>query len=444
MKSIDTEFPRVLVVSHNCFSDNTNMGRTLSSYFKSWNQDSVAQLYFHDETPNSKVCTRFYRFTDVDALKSIFLRAKKGREFYACNIEECRVDSRNYSPVTRNIYEFGRKRKPFVSYLRDLMWFFSSWYNRAFKKWLDNFDPQAVFIAAGDYAFPYKIAFKIAKQRNIPIYLCCYDDYFINYQHEGEFFRRVFYKHLLRNAKRTINACQVTFANNAKMAKDYEIFFGREWHVLYMPTTTICNKVDYNLNTRKEIAYFGNLSYKRNLQLVTVGRFLKELNSDYLPTHIDVYSNEKNETITDVLTSENGIVFHGSVSQIEVQQKMKNAIAVLHVESFDDQNRELVRYSFSTKIADCLGCGTPLIAFGPEDVASIEYLIDNGCAFVATKKDELVNVFRDILNQNKVNTVLDKAFLTVKNNHDPDRIDVMFENYFKNSSKFYNRNKEIE
>ena len=408
---------KVLVISHNCFSKNSNIGRTLASYFCNYNPNNLAQLYFHDETPNSSVCLNYYNFTDTDALKSIFARWRKGKVFNKGNIDLDRKDSRNYSSSTARIYEYGRKRKPFVSYLRDLMWRLSSWNNRHFKKWLYNFGPDLILLTASDYSFPYVIANKIKKMTKIPMIIVCYDDFFLNYQHQGEFFRNIFYRHFLKCANKAIKTSSATFANNPKMSKDYENFFGREWPVLYMSADYIATSISYDISKRKGICYLGNLGYNRNLQLVEIGKYLKNNKLGFLPKHIDVYSNEKNKETIGVLNEENGIVFHGSIAKDEVQKIVNNSIAVLHVESFDDKNRNLVKYSFSTKIADCLGSGTPLIAFGPGDIASIEYLIDNDCAFIAENNDELESVFNCLLEKNVVNKVLYNALTIARRNH---------------------------
>ena len=53
------------------------------------------------------------------------------------------------------------------------------------------------------------------------------------------------------------------------------------------------------------------------------------------------------------------------------------------MEAFDKENRDRVRYSVSTKIIESLASGRPLLAYGPEDVASMAYLRRNDCAALA-------------------------------------------------------------
>ena len=68
---------------------------------------------------------------------------------------------------------------------------------------------------------------------------------------------------------------------------------------------------------------------------------------------------------------------------------MGASIAVIHTESFKEEFKQAVAYSVSTKIADSLASGTCILAYGPKDVASIRYLIDNDVAFVVNNYEDL-------------------------------------------------------
>lgn len=64
----------------------------------------------------------------------------------------------------------------------------------------------------------------------------------------------------------------------------------------------------------------------------------------------------------------------GPRSYDEIKHIMHEADVVLHVESFDEKSIETVKYSFSTKIIDCLQSGSQILGVGPSGIASIEYL----------------------------------------------------------------------
>lgn len=414
---------KVLVISHNCFSSNTNLGKTLRSYFCSWD-NRISQLYFHSEVPNDDTCKNYYRFTDVDAVVSIFNKKRKGSIYQEKDIQLQSQDTRIDTGNLRKIYEYGRNRKPLICLLRDFVWLISNWNNRKLQDWLEEEKPEFIFLAAGDYSFPYKIALKISKIRNIPIVMCCFDDYYLNYQHKGEFLRKTFYRHLMRTARKTINNSAVTFATNPKMAADYEKYFGNTWPVLFTSTSVIKKEIEYS--DRKGIAYVGNLGCNRHLQLITMGKALKAFNSDNLPRYIDVYSNETNQEKLRILTEENGIKFHGAIPYTQVINVISEAIAVIHTESFDDENRNFVKYSLSTKIAESLGSGTPLIAFGPSEVASMDYLIQNKAAIVATSEYDLEKVYSTLSNPNECIQVIKKQLELAEKNHSIESVTSFF------------------
>ena len=61
-------YPRVLLISHNAFSFSKNNGKTFNLLFKGWDPNSLAQLYFSNELPESSTCFNYYRITDMDII----------------------------------------------------------------------------------------------------------------------------------------------------------------------------------------------------------------------------------------------------------------------------------------------------------------------------------------------------------------------------------------
>jgi hypothetical protein len=52
--------PRILVVSHNPFSDLQSNGKTLAAFFDGWDPERLAQLFFTLDAPSFAVCQRFF------------------------------------------------------------------------------------------------------------------------------------------------------------------------------------------------------------------------------------------------------------------------------------------------------------------------------------------------------------------------------------------------
>ena len=138
------------------------------------------------------------------------------------------------------------------------------------------------------------------------------------------------------------------------------------------------------------ITYLGNIRYDRYHSIAEMGKALEEINkangTDY---YINVYTNEKDKQILQTLEEVKTVHLCGFVSGKEFDEVLHNADFLLHTESFKEDYIELVRNSVSTKIADSLGSGVPLIAYGPDCIASMGHLIRNDCSITITEKDAL-------------------------------------------------------
>lgn len=413
--------PRVLIVSHNCFSTNTNMGKTLASYFAGWDPSALAQLYLHSELPNTEMCKNYFRITDSNALRSVLRRRRCGRPISPAEILPQTAQTRTDTGTLAKIYQFGRKRTAAIYTARNLMWACSAWRSAALQKWLDDFAPQAVFFASGDYAFAYKIALGIARQRKIPLIVCCMDDYYIHNANRGSLLGRLQHRGFMKCVRRTMDYAHCAVTISEKMTEAYRTLFGKPCRTLHTGTAVCASQIPDD--ERQGIAYLGNLGYCRHEQLVQLGKALQALQLPQGPHYIDVYSAETNPERLQCLTEENGIRFHGAVSGREVQSIVARSLAVIHTESFREDMRQKVRFSVSTKIADSLASGTCLIAYGPEDVASIEYLAAHGAACVITEPAQLEQSLKTVLTDSAYRqAIIRNAVALAEQNHRGDAV----------------------
>lgn len=400
---------RILVISHNVFCKTSSMGKTLCAYFAETAPQNLAQFYIHSEVPTEHICENYYRVTDKDIIRSVFTR-KSGKVLTAADIEEGRTSSRTDTGFIGDIYQKSRKRTPFIYFCRNLLWGLGAWNTKKLKDWVDEFNPDAVFLASGDYAFIYKIALKIAKYKKIPLYVSCMDDYYLYNKNEQSFGGKAVHKAFMKTVKRAIEYSSGIFAICDKMTKDYKELFGKPTYTLH--TASSISSPFEKTNSNK-ISYIGNLGYKRDEQLIKLGRALLPLGFK-----IDIYSSEKREEILKILTEENGINFKGEINAWQVKEVMEKSGFLIHTESFDEGIRSSVKYSVSTKIADSLSSGRCIIAFGPEEIASIEYLKENDAAFVIGEGDDLEKKLRELFeNENRREEITENAKALAKKNH---------------------------
>lgn len=257
------------------------------------------------------------------------------------------------------------------------------------------------------------MALKVAKSRNIPLYISCVDDCYLNNKNRSRFLGDFQHKRFMKSVNKTMRYSSAIFCICDSMTEDYEKLFNKKCVTIHTAAS-----FDGRLEGEKKrkISYIGNLGYNRYLQLADIGLALKQLGTDI--DQIDVYSPEKREEILKLMTAENGIAFHGSIPADEVKKVMAESLAVIHTESFDENIKNSVRYSVSTKIADSLMSGTCILAYGPEEVASIKYLSDNNAAYCITSKEKLSSGLSELLTNKDIrNTIVKNALELANKNH---------------------------
>ncbi|MCD7753785.1 MAG: glycosyltransferase [Clostridiales bacterium] len=390
------KYPRTLVISHNVFSETGNMGKTMADLLSCIPPDYLAQLYFHTEEPSVNICKRYFRVTDQDVLHSVLIRKSHFRVFYENDIQascnEMKIGAGK--GVKAKVYQLARRRTPGIYFLRNMMWRIGKWKSQELDTWIQDFNPEVIFFASGDYTFSYRITFEIARKYKIPVVLWCCDDHYIS-GYGRALFANLVHRNLMKWVRRLSNYVKEVIVISDKMKRDYAALFQKPIHVVRISAQENMMRTTYE--QRKGIVYSGRLGVNRFIPLIQLGKALREANIEGFEA-IDVYSNEQNPSILAQLTMENGIRFHGFVTGTQIPGILGNAKFLLHIEAFDDKSKNRTRYSLSTKIGEYLQSGACLIAYGPDDISSIEYLNDENAAVILKKAEDLPKLLYQISN----------------------------------------------
>lgn len=415
------EETRILVISHNVFSRTTAMGKSMSDMLGCVPAENMAQLYFHSEVPTTNVCGRYLRIRDGDVLRSVISRRCRPTVFTDADISVDRKTPRVDTGALSKAYQFGRRRTPMVYILRNLVWTLGKWKSRELEKWLDEFAPDIIFFASGDYTFSYKIAYKIAKARNIPIVLWCPDDYYISRRFSRSPLGSLYHRSLLKWTKKVASCTESVIVISDGMKRDYPKIFDKPIRVLRISAGE--NNFAEPQNERAGIFYVGGLGVNRIEPLVALGRELKKASIPGFE-RIQVYSGDKNPKTLAELTDENGICFHGGAAADDVPKILGSAKYLLHVEAFDRSSVERTRYSLSTKIGESLASGACLIAYGPHDISSMSYLDENDAAIMLDEPHDIVSALTQT-DDAAYERYVQNALELTRRNHDKQKNDAV-------------------
>lgn len=407
---------KVLVISHNPFSSFQNMGKTMLSLFSAFDKNEVCQFYIYPSLPDVDKCSSYYRITDKNILSSYFKFRVKGKEVqFESTIKQSLFENANDEKLYRN----RKNKKPLRSLLRDLMWKWARWFNKDLRNWLDKEKPTCIFVAPGKAKFLYDLALKISKVYNIPIvtYIC--DDYYFVKSPT-----RILEKIQLNKLKKKIEKLISNSKQVITICKELEKVYYDKFNILVMTIMTGSNyKISDHIFVRDNvelISYMGNIRCNRYNSLAEIGRVIDEINdedgSDY---KLNIYTAEKDFNILKHFKNIKSINLCGFVFGDEFKRVLYSSDLLLHVEAFDEESVDLVKHSVSTKIADSLASGVCLIAYGPENIASMHHLLKNECAFCITTKEKLKSSLKSIFfDYNLRAQYAEKALITAKEWHD--------------------------
>ncbi len=171
------------------------------------------------------------------------------------------------------------------------------------------------------------------------------------------------------------------------------------------------------------LVYMGQVLYGRLETLITMAKAISDLNSDEVRFTLDIYThNSISEEDRTRLLAGGNVFLKDPVPYQEVQNVIAGNDVVVFVETFDPQISKISRLSFSTKICDYLGSGKCILAAGPSDTASIEYLAEEDAAIVCGSEDSIRSGLERLTDPEVVSEYALKAHSCAVRNHDREKL----------------------
>lgn len=383
----------ILIYGVNAWNDTNSFGNTISNWFcgDEWENDNFSNFYNRSQLPDNKAAVNYYCLTSVDIIKGLFKGKIKGRTFSSDELQQLGTKAQSDAQSERSVLDYIHSHNVrWVYWADDLLWMSKIWLNRYFKDFIQSENPDIFFAFAHRPAILWPVISYIKKHTACKAVLFVADDVRSNYRGAAGCWKR----HLL---KKCIGAADKLYAVSEEMSAAYSNYYGKQISTLYKGCDLSLPPRD-ELNRPKRIVYAGNLSYGRDATLSAVAEALKKINADGIRASLEIYSTA---TITEELDKKLNIQgssrLMGSRPYDEITEILHEADIVLHVESFEQKSIDEVRYSLSTKIADCLQSGAFVLGIGPKNIASIEYLRKVDGAFVIDKTGEIESKLEEIL-----------------------------------------------
>jgi len=376
---MDNDFCKILILSNSIPNDDNATSITLKNMFSGWPVDKVAIIYMSldKNTPQSP-----YRTFHISELKLLpnkvsdpdrFLKALRSSKSEVKGVSGAAANKSLKSNILNYLHTLASSYKALLPYK----------YDEALYQFISEFKPEVIYSPLGSIPIT-DMAYKLSVKYDLPVVPHFMDDW-PHTIYEGD--PLLFIPRLKKNSLmvKIFSRTKAGIVISEKMAKEYRSEYHKNFFAL-MNCVDIKepDKIDLHKNEKIVFSYFGGLHLLRWQTLLSFFKSVKDSKA-YASQKLEfrIYTSDDDRA---KYQHEFGqiaeAVFCDRVSQDALIGEMRKSNYLVHVEAFDEKIKKYTRLSISTKIPEYLVAQRPIIAIGPGDIASIEYLRDNDCAYV--------------------------------------------------------------
>lgn len=426
---------KILLITDEEWNDYVYGNNVLTNWFTGFNAE-FAQIYCSPGLPNNKICNRYFQITDGQMTQSLYTSKKAG------SIVKMAANDKDWETTKINaqrqgIYGLMKKISLYVHtpvmMLRDAIWEFGYYDEKALKLFVDDFNPDIVFCPR--YGTPKLLRLEriVHSMTQAPFIAFTADDEAsykeINYS--PLYWLRRWYFH--RALKRNMPIYREYLMFSREQAHEYFEEYGIKASTLYK-CGNFAESFDFKpVHTPIRMVYAGRLYCNRWKSLAAIGEALRTINKDGVKMVLDIYTQEKlTSEQAKHLCEENFIYMKGSVPGSELPRIYREADIALHVESFDKKYMYATRVSFSTKIIDLMASTCAIMAICWNKHTGYQYLEEHDAAICIDSYEKILPRLQAIVdNPVIVQEYAKKAYECGKANHSREIIQHQIKNIFE-------------
>lgn len=394
---------RILMISQYPWKRDNSFGNTYSSIFGKIENIEIAHIYLMAGMPDKEdVVSCYYQIPENEVFKSCLKPWKKSiGAGHVVRIEDKVIEERETKEKEKSesIYEkllgFGKRHHwSLMFFARELAWKYGKVNYDGMMSFIEDFKPDIFFLPFSNLYYTNRLALYIKKHYDIPMVMeMAMNHYSLKRVSYNPFFwldrfgKRAMIRKLAKKSEKV-------YVISKRLKDELEASLNRPCEILYKIPDETRASIPYG-GAHDPIRYLftGNIYANRWKSLKLLAEALKESKAGVL----DIYTaNPITKSVDYALNIKGVSTIHKPVSQEKVILLQNEADVLVHAEAFDITNKLLVRCAISTKIMDYLSVGRSILAIGPSDIASIEYLNDNNLALTADSKDKLTILVNSI------------------------------------------------
>lgn len=376
--------PRVLFLTSSAFNKVTGGGITFSNLFAGWPKDAIATVHNDSVPVSADVCDRYFRLTEREIHRWGWLRhVPLGKP-----------------PVSvPSGIPFAQRSSLFISLLKKLkVWVFGdavpevTHLTPELEEWIEAFRPEVMYTILGSNAMM-ELAERVRSHYRLPLVIHIMDDW-VSVLYKGGLLSPFLRRKKERLMQHLVDVSAARLAICDDMAEAYRIRYGLPFHS-YQNAIDVGRwaqyaKTDLEVKHPVRVAYIGSiLPFAQLESLIDCCMAIQALDSEGFPIRLDIYSPAfLAEQYRQRLIVGSAIALHDTITDdATFFRTMQEADILLLPVNFDDYTIEYIRFSMPTKVPAYLATGTPILAYGPAEVAQISYAATAGWGMTVTKRD---------------------------------------------------------
>lgn len=399
MKTVLSRSLKLLVISSSAWDDNNSFGSTHSNLFSGWDRDAIANIYCKHGLPNTDVCHHFFQITEKGLIKNLLNQQQDAGHVVNQDKPPRLSDAKEF------YYDFGHKyRLQILFIIREIIWRISRWQSKELAEFILSFNPDVIYVPMYSNMYVNNLALYVKKLTGKRMVSFVSDDVYTLKQFSLSIFYWLYRFVIRRKLREFVKSLDILYVISSKQKEEYNKAFNRECKLLYKGSEFKEFKhKKLELNSPIKLVYTGNIYSGRWQTLARIGRVLKELNKDGIKAQLFIYTqNAVSGKMCKALGVADSVFLMGGIPFNKVREVLLDADIVVHVESFGLKDRLETRLSFSTKLVDYFESGRCIFAVGWKNAASIDYLIQNDAAVVATSTGEMESKLKELISNHQL------------------------------------------
>jgi glycosyltransferase involved in cell wall biosynthesis len=382
-------FPRLLFVTPHAFNHVLGGGITFTNLFHGWPKDRLACVHSDSVPTSDDVCDRYYELGPAELDIAGPLQLARGLLRRGRSVGKATpADGGTASAAGGLVQEIQKAVLGSTPPERARL-------TPALEDWIDRFRPDVLFTLLGSNGMMALVE-QIRRRFGLPLVPHMMDDWPSAAYRDGLVgpYQRSRMQRWLRHF---FAVAEAPLGIGTAMCEAFGARYGRPFvpfqNTLDVTRWSATAKTDLTVRGPARLLYVGSIFANAQLQsLIDCAVAVRDLNGVGRGIRLSIASPEfLVEPYRDRLEIDPSIVIEPPITDDDTFfARLTGADALLLPVNFDDASIRMIRYSMPTKVPAYLVSGTPVLVYGPPEVAQVRYALDRGWGHVVSNRDQVV------------------------------------------------------